>query len=58
MKQNGRDKAQRKVKFSFRSYLTFYTRFPIPWWLFIGSLVFSLINTEVVLAISKYAIPC
>ena len=56
MKQNGRDKAQRKVKFSFRSYLTFYTRFPIPWWLFIGSLVFSLINTEVVLAISKYVI--
>ena len=56
MKQNGRDRTQQKEKFSFRSYITFYTRFPIPWWLFIGSLVFSLINTEVVLAISKYVI--
>ena len=56
MKQNGRDRTQQKEKFSFRSYITFYTRFPIPWWLFIGSLVFSLINTEVFLAISKYVI--
>mgnify|MGYP006990167577 CR=1 FL=1 len=47
---------QQKEKFSFRSYITFYTRFPIPWWLFIASLVFSLINTEVFLAISKYVI--
>lgn len=54
MKRN--DKGPQKARFSFRSYLMFYTRFPIPWWLFIGSLVFSLINTEVVLAVSKYVI--
>lgn len=51
-----KNKEQQKGKFSFRSYITFYTRFPIPWWLFIASLVFSLINTEVFLAISKYVI--
>lgn len=51
-----KNKEQQKEKFSFRSYITFYTRFPIPWWLFIASLVFSLINTEVFLAISKYVI--
>ena len=56
MVQNGKDREQQKEKFSFRSYITFYTRFPIPWWLFIASLVFSLINTEVFLAISKYVI--
>ena len=56
MVQNGKDRGQQKEKFSFRSYITFYTRFPIPWWLFIASLVFSLINTEVFLAISKYVI--
>ena len=46
MVQNGKDREQQKEKFSFRSYITFYTRFPIPWWLFIASLVFSLINTD------------
>ena len=57
MKRNGKDGSQQqKQKFSFRSYISFYTRFPIPWWLFIASLVFGLINTEVVLAISKYVI--
>ena len=56
MAQNGKGRERQKEKFSFRSYITFYTRFPIPWWLFIASLVFSLINTEVFLAISKYVI--
>ena len=57
MKRNGKDGSQQqKQKFSFRSYISFYTRFPIPWWLFIASLVFGLVNTEVVLAISKYVI--
>ena len=56
MVQNGKDREQQKEKFSFRSYITFYTRFPIPWWLFIASLAFSLVNTEVFLAISKYVI--
>ena len=56
MMYNGKGREQKKEKFSFRSYITFYTRFPIPWWLFIASLVFSLINTEVFLAISKYVI--
>ena len=32
MKQNGRDRTQQKEKFSFRSYITFYTRFPIHRW--------------------------
>ena len=56
MMYNGKGREQKKEKFSFRSYITFYTRFSIPWWLFIASLVFSLINTEVFLAISKYVI--
>ena len=57
MKRNGKDGSQQqKRKFSFQSYISFYTRFPIPWWLFIASLVFGLVNTEVVLAISKYVI--
>lgn len=46
----------RQEKFSFRSYISFYTRFPIPWWPFFISLAFGLINTEVVLAISRYVI--
>lgn len=50
------DQLRPKEKFSFRSYITFYTRFPIPWWLFTGALVLQLVNTEVVLAISKYVI--
>lgn len=45
-----------KEKFSFRAYVTFYTRFPIPWWLFLIALALSLVNTEVVLAASKYLI--
>lgn len=45
-----------KQKFSFRSYVLFYTRFPIPWWLFFASLALGLVNTEVVLAISRYVI--
>lgn len=57
MKRNGKDGSQQqKRKFSFQSYISFYTRFPIPWWLFIASLAFGLVNTEVVLAISKYVI--
>ena len=57
MKRNGKDGSQQqKQKFSFRSYISFYTRFPIPWWLFIASLAFGLVNTEVVLAVSKYVI--
>jgi len=57
MKRNGKDGSQQQErKFSFRSYISFYTRFPIPWWLFIASLAFGLVNTEVVLAISKYVI--
>ena len=55
MRNTSRKKAQ-KEKFSFRSYVSFYTRFPIPWWLFFISLAFGLINTEVVLAISRYVI--
>ena len=56
MKQNAPREKRQREKFSFRSYVTFYTRFPIPWWLFLASLAFGLINTEVVLAISKYVI--
>ena len=56
MKRNGTDSSQQKQKYSFRAYISFYTRFPIPWWLFIASLAFGLVNTEVVLAVSKYVI--
>ncbi len=56
MKRNEKDSSQQKQKYSFRSYISFYTRFSIPWWLFIASLAFGLVNTEVVLAISKYVI--
>lgn len=49
-------KTKRKEKFSFGAYLSFYTRFPIPWWLFLLSLLIGLVNTEVVLAVSKYVI--
>ncbi len=45
-----------KQKFSFRSFLALYTRFPIPWWLFLLSLAMGLLNTELVLQVSKYVI--
>jgi len=45
-----------KKKFSLRAYLTFFTRFPIPWWLFLIALALSIVNTEVVLATSRYVI--
>ena len=45
-----------KQKFSLKSFLAFYTRFPIPWWLFVLSLAMGLLNTEVVLQASKYVI--
>ena len=34
----------------------FFTRFPIPWWLFLLSLLLGFANTEVVLAVSNYLI--
>ena len=46
----------RRQKFSFRSFLRFYTRFPIPWWLFLLSLLVSLVNTEVMLRTAEYLI--
>ena len=49
-------RAKRKDNFSFGAYLSFFTRFPIPWWLFLLSLLIGLVNTEVVLAVSKYLI--
>lgn len=48
--------AAKKPKFSFKAYLSFFTRFPIPWWLFLLSMVIGFANTEVVLAISEYTI--
>ena len=45
-----------KKKFSLRSYILFYTRFPIPWWLFILSLIFGLLAAETTIQISKYLI--
>lgn len=45
-----------KQTFSLKAFLAFYTRFPIPWWLFLLSLVMGLLNTEVVLQVSKYVI--
>ena len=38
------------------AYLSFFTRFPIPWWLFLLSLLLGFANTEVVLAVSNYLI--
>ena len=32
-------KNKQKAKFSFGAYLSFFTRFPIPWWLFLLSLL-------------------
>ena len=49
-------KNKQKAKFSFGAYLSFFTRFPIPWWLFLLSLLLGLANTEVVLAVSNYLI--
>lgn len=49
-------KKKRKEHFSFGAYLSFFTKFPIPWWLFLCSLLIGLVNTEVVLQISKYVI--
>ena len=56
MKRSGQTEGRAREKFSFRSYISFYTRFPIPWWLFLISLLLGLVNTEVVLAASKYVI--
>ena len=33
-----------------------FTRFPIPWWLFLLSLLLGFANTEVILAVSNYLI--
>lgn len=49
-------KNKQKAKFSFGAYLSFFTRFPIPWWLFLLSLLLGFANTEVVLAVSNYLI--
>ncbi|MGI6255967.1 MAG: ABC transporter ATP-binding protein [Acutalibacter sp.] len=49
-------KQKRKDRFSFGAYLAFFTKFPVPWWLFLSSLLIGLVNTEVVLQISKYVI--
>ena len=49
-------KNKQKAKFSFGAYLSFFTRFPIPWWLFLLSLLLGFANTEVILAVSNYLI--
>ena len=46
----------KKKRFSLRSYILFYTRFPIPWWLFILSLIFGVLAAETTIQISKYLI--
>lgn len=38
------------------SFLRFYTKFPIPWWLFILSFASGILYTEVGLAITKYSV--
>ena len=50
-----KDKRSRET-FSFRAYFAFYSRFSIPWWLFLAALVFGLVNTEVVLQLAEYVI--
>ena len=47
-----KDKRSRET-FSFRAYFAFYSRFSIPWWLFLAALVFGLVNTEVVLQLAE-----
>ena len=49
-------KNKQKAKFSFGAYLSFFTRFRVPWWLFLLSLLLGFANTEVVLAVSNYLI--
>lgn len=56
MKKTSKKDKKAKKHFSLGAYFTFFSRFPIPWWLFLISLALGIVNTEVVLATSKYLI--
>ena len=47
---------QKKVKFSMGSFLAFYTRFPIPWWLYILSALLGVVYTELLMRTAAFTI--
>ena len=54
-----RDKAMNKKKkygFSLKQLARFYTRFPIPWWMYFCSLALGLLYAELLLQAAKYTI--
>ena len=47
---------QKKEKFSLRSLAAFYTRFPIPWWLYILSALLGVVYTEMLIRAASFTI--
>ena len=47
---------QTRTRFSMRAFLSFYTRFPIPWWLYIASALMGVVYTELLLQTAAFTI--
>ena len=47
---------QKKEKFYLRSLAAFYTRFPIPWWLYILSALLGVVYTEMLIRAASFTI--
>jgi len=47
---------KKRYGFSLKAMVRFYTRFSIPWWLYIASLVMGLIYAEVMIRLAEYTI--
>lgn len=45
-----------KRKFSMKAFLSFYTRFRIPWWLYLLSALLGVIGAELLLQVASYTI--
>ena len=56
MKNKTKAPKQKKEKFSLRSLIEFYTRFPIPWWLYILSAILGVVYTEMLLQAAAFTI--
>ena len=47
---------QARTRFSLRALVAFYTRFPIPWWLYIASALLGVVYTEMLLKAATFTI--
>lgn len=47
---------KKRYGFSLKALVKFYTRFPIPWWMYLASLVLGLLYAEGLIRVAKYTI--